>query len=134
MGTSTAQNPTYVYTTPGTYLVTLTVSGPGGTATFTATVIVNAALPPPPPPASDADLQLSKNASVTNITTGSTFDYTLTVTNNGPLDATGVVISDTLPAQVRFVSSATCSAAGSAVTCNVGALNNGASSVHTVTV
>ena len=35
--TSTADNPTHTYTTPGTYTVSLTVSGPGGSATETKT-------------------------------------------------------------------------------------------------
>ena len=35
MGTSTSANPTYTYTTPGVYDVTLTVYGLGGTASYT---------------------------------------------------------------------------------------------------
>ena len=42
-GTSTAQNPAHTYTTGGTFEAKVTVSdGKGGTATATATVIVNA--------------------------------------------------------------------------------------------
>ena len=33
IGTSTARNPVYIYNTPGTYNVSLTVSGPGGSDT-----------------------------------------------------------------------------------------------------
>ncbi len=36
-GTSTAKNPSYSYTTPGTYAVTLTVTGPGGSNQTTKT-------------------------------------------------------------------------------------------------
>lgn len=42
--TSTVQNPTHLYASPGTYTVTLTING--GTSTKTATVVVNP-LPPP---------------------------------------------------------------------------------------
>ncbi len=35
-GTSTSQNPSYTYSTPGTYTVSLTVTGPGGSNTTTA--------------------------------------------------------------------------------------------------
>jgi len=44
-GTSTAQNPSHVYTTAGTFTVSLTVTGPGGsnTATRVGLITVNAA-------------------------------------------------------------------------------------------
>jgi PKD repeat protein len=38
--TSSAQNPTVVYNTPGTYDVTLVATGPGGTSTFTRTAFI----------------------------------------------------------------------------------------------
>jgi len=41
-GASTSKNPTYIYFTPGTYKVQLTVSGPGGISTFIQTQLVNA--------------------------------------------------------------------------------------------
>jgi PKD repeat protein len=40
---STAQNPTHVFTNPGTYTVTLTVTGPGGSDSTTGTVQVGPA-------------------------------------------------------------------------------------------
>jgi PKD repeat protein len=49
-GTSTLQNPTYNYTTAGTYTVTLTVTDADGlTATSTTTASVSSSVPPPPP-------------------------------------------------------------------------------------
>lgn len=43
--TSTAQNPTHTYITPGSYTVSLTVSGPGGSAIETKTNYIKIALP-----------------------------------------------------------------------------------------
>jgi PKD repeat protein len=45
---SNVQNPTHEYTTAGNYTVMLTVTGPGGTNTFTASNYINAQLPPAP--------------------------------------------------------------------------------------
>jgi PKD repeat protein len=38
--TSTLKNPTHIYTTPGTYTVTETVTGPGGNNTITGTNVI----------------------------------------------------------------------------------------------
>jgi uncharacterized repeat protein (TIGR01451 family) len=46
------------------------------------------------------DLALTKTASVASVAAGTSYDYTLTVTNNGPNPATNVTIVDTLPAYV----------------------------------
>ncbi|MEO8607690.1 MAG: PKD domain-containing protein, partial [Chloroflexota bacterium] len=46
VGVSTDANPSYAYSTPGTYVVTLVVSGPGGDSDpFTATITVNTPAP-----------------------------------------------------------------------------------------
>lgn len=44
-----------------------------------------------------ANVTISKNVSSSQVTQGETFSYTLTLSNSGSLDATGVVITDTLP-------------------------------------
>ena len=44
-----------------------------------------------------ADVSMSKAVSSNEITIGETFSYTITLTNSGNLDATGVVITDVLP-------------------------------------
>ena len=46
-GTSSLQNPSYNYVTPGTYTVALTVTGPGGSDTLTQTNYVTVNDPPP---------------------------------------------------------------------------------------
>ena len=46
-GTSTVQNPSKTYASPGTYTVSFTVSGPGGTDVETKTAYVTVGQPPP---------------------------------------------------------------------------------------
>ena len=53
-------------------------------------------------PAADLAVGLAPSAPVA--VTGNDFGYTVTVTNNGPSDATSVVVSDTLPSGVTFLS------------------------------
>ena len=84
------------------------------------------------PPA--ADLELTKTASVASIDPGGTVTFTLTVQNNGPDAAAGTQITDTLPAGLAFVSASPgCSAAGSTITCDIGALPDEATSTLTIT-
>ncbi|MEI3801993.1 MULTISPECIES: T9SS type B sorting domain-containing protein [unclassified Chitinophaga] len=45
----------------------------------------------------DADLQITKTGDKGNIRVNSTFNYYLTVVNNGPANATGIVVTDKLP-------------------------------------
>ncbi|MBW3668976.1 MAG: DUF11 domain-containing protein [Actinobacteria bacterium] len=86
-----------------------------------------------------ADLALSKTA-VGSFVAGETGAFGLTVTNLGPsASGTPVVITDTLPAGVTFVSGGgsgwTCSASGATVTCSTAAaLAAGSSSAVTITV
>ncbi len=47
-GTSSAQNPTRIYVTPGTYTVSLTVANTAGSDTMTRTAYVTVTDPPPP--------------------------------------------------------------------------------------
>ena len=69
------------------------------------------------------DLALAKAIDKPQIHAGDTATYTLTVTNNGPLASNGAQVMDPLPAGMSFVSSPDgCVAAGSNVSCAVGAL------------
>jgi len=81
-----------------------------------------------------ANLGLSKSAP-DGVVNGGTYRYVLSANNAGPDNATGVTVTDTLPAGVSFVSS-TCgaTAAGQTVTWPIGALANGGSASCTLTV
>jgi len=76
--------------------------------------------------ASVADLALGMMASPEPVTLGNNLTYTLTVTNAGPDDATGTVLTDTLPSGVTFVSATpsqgTFMHSGNTVTANLGGL------------
>jgi uncharacterized repeat protein (TIGR01451 family) len=75
-----------------------------------------------------ADLAITKADSTDPVKVSEQFTYTLSVSNNGPDDASGVVVVDTLPAGVTFVSaSAGCVEAGGVVTCTIGDLANAGS-------
>jgi uncharacterized repeat protein (TIGR01451 family) len=56
------------------------------------------------PLAEQADLEISKADSPDPVTVGDNLTYTITVTNNGPDAAANVVVTDTLPSGVTFVS------------------------------
>ncbi|HEV2697547.1 MAG TPA: C25 family cysteine peptidase, partial [Terriglobales bacterium] len=75
-----------------------------------------------------ADLSITKSGSPNPVLKNGTLTYTLTVTNNGPQQATGVIVADTLPSQVSFVSATSsqgsCTQFAGLVTCNVGTMND----------
>jgi uncharacterized repeat protein (TIGR01451 family) len=52
----------------------------------------------------NVDLALTKTASATDAVSGDTVTYTITVTNNGPIDATGIEVMDQLPTGVTYAS------------------------------
>jgi uncharacterized repeat protein (TIGR01451 family) len=61
--------------------------------------------------------------------------YTITITNNGPLDATDVSLSDALPASSTLKSASSgCGLVGSTVVCSVGTLAAGASITLSIVV
>jgi len=76
-----------------------------------------------------ADVSLTKTAAQPTVLQGGTVAFTLDVRNDGPSDATGVVVSDPLPAGASFVpagSDGRCAEAAGAVTCTIGALGESA--------
>src|SRR5262249_6639067 len=129
-GASATALVTVTPTTGGTFTNTATVSPVGrsidtvaGNNSSSASTTVAA-----------ADLSITKTAPAT-VAAGQQFTYTLAVHNGGPNDATGVAVTDTLPAGVTFVSASTgCTNASGTVTCTVGNLANGANATITIVV
>ena len=67
----------------------------------------------------DADLSITKSGP-TQVATGGTIDYALMVSNSGPDAAPNVVVEDTLPSGVTFVTaSPECTHASGTVTCTL---------------
>ncbi len=65
-----------------------------------------------------ADLAITKKPVQTSpVAPGESFDYALTVTNNGPSQAEQITVSDTLPTALSFVSGDAGCTSGRAVTC-----------------
>ena len=83
-----------------------------------------------------ADLAIGMRANPDPVVIGSNLVYTITVTNNGPNTAKGVVVNQTLDGSLVYVSGSssqgTVSQAGGVVTCNLG--NMSARSVATISV
>ncbi|GAB4424824.1 MAG: hypothetical protein Fur0044_22880 [Anaerolineae bacterium] len=73
------------------------------------------------------NLSITKTSSPTLVAAGNSLTYTLTVANSGPSEASGVIMTDTLPAGVTFAAASTgCSNASNIVTCsNLGNVSSG---------
>jgi uncharacterized repeat protein (TIGR01451 family) len=87
--------------------------------------------------ANSADMAIVKTASPSpTVPDGDILTYTLAVTNNGPATATDVTVTDSLPADVTYLSAVstqgTCSEADGTVTCLLGTMND--ASTATVTI
>ena len=85
--------------------------------------------------ANAADVSIAKTASPDVVGVGQTLTYTIVVTNNGPGDASGVTVKDPLPTVLSFATvtttNGTCTGTQN-ITCNVGALANGATAAITI--
>lgn len=90
------------------------------TATYTASYVV-----------ASADLRMTKTVSAS----GATATWPLGVSNLGPDSAVAVVVSDTLPSRLAFVSAPGCTYAGATrvVTCTLASLASGGSQTFTLT-
>jgi uncharacterized repeat protein (TIGR01451 family) len=85
-----------------------------------------------------ADLAVTTSDVPDPVRKGQNLTYTVVVTNNGPAQATGVTLTDSLPADVSFVSATTtagsCAAVSGTITCDLGVINTGASATVTIVV
>jgi uncharacterized repeat protein (TIGR01451 family) len=82
-----------------------------------------------------ADLSITKTDSIDPVIAGNNLTYTITVNNAGPNDALNVVVTDTLPAGVTFVSTAGCAEDPNGIpTCSLGTITAGGSAQYTATV
>jgi uncharacterized repeat protein (TIGR01451 family) len=90
------------------------------------------------PTCNPADLAITKTGPAT-ATAGKDVTYTISITDNGPSNATNLVLTDTLPAGVFLgvitgPNSASCNLVASTLTCHPGNLANGGSITYTITV
>ena len=83
------------------------------------------------------NLRMTKSASNTSPGAGSDVTYTIAVSNDGPNTATGVILRDPLPNGLTYVSSTaaqgSCGASANLVTCALGSLPAGGSTMVTIT-
>ena len=139
-----------------TVIVTMDNPAAAGTTSYsnTATVADDGTRGPDPTPPNNTavdvdtiagrtpDLAVTKTDGVTSVNAGTSTTYTVTVTNQGNIGVTGVVLTDTLPANVSYVScanvsgtvSVACAHSAGVVTTTLSSLTGGASAQMTVTV
>jgi len=114
-------------TLAGTYgcTVQFLLNGMSGGDAFKETITITVPAP---------DLAIAKTGPA-QVTEGDNITYTLTARNLGPTTATGVTVSDPVPANSTFVSaSAGCAQAAGLVTCTAGTMAPGATQVFTIVV
>jgi uncharacterized repeat protein (TIGR01451 family) len=86
-------------------------------------------------PVEAADLSIDKADSADPVYVGDTFTYTLTVENLEGVTATNVLVTDTLPADVTFVTATLgCTEAAGVVVCDLGDLAVGETAVVNIVV
>jgi uncharacterized repeat protein (TIGR01451 family) len=86
------------------------------------------------PPVPTADLSIVKTVNTTTPFEGATVTYTLTVTNDGPDTASGVVVTDPLALGLTYVSASVAPDSTSPLTWNVGTLADNGTWTVDVTV
>ncbi len=119
------------------YQLTLTLSASYALPTLANTASITSSPVPDPDASNDsatdtdtvttsADLSITKTDSADPVDPGTSFFYTLTVVNNGPSDASGLTVTDTVPAGFT-ISSVTsglgsCGNLGNLATCTLASL------------
>jgi uncharacterized repeat protein (TIGR01451 family) len=118
--------------------VEIVASAPGTPTTLTNTATVTSDTPDPVPTnnsatvdtdvvSASADLSVSKSDQFDPVAVGDELAYSIVVSNSGPTAATGVTVTDTLPAGTTFLSATptqgTCGQAAGVVTCDLGTMS-----------
>ncbi len=84
------------------------------------------------------DISVSMVDSPDPVSVGANLTYTLAVTNTGPMAATGVMVTNILPASVAFVSvtssQGTCAQNGGVIACNLGVVPGATNAIITIVV
>ncbi len=109
---------------------TLSITSQGDTGVNTQVEMTTTGVVP-------ADLGLEKTVSAATVSVGAQLDYTLTVQNNSAsVAAVDIVLTDTLPAGMTFVSASNpaCTLVDNQVVCDLGGLAGGDSAVVVITV
>ncbi|HUP69124.1 MAG TPA: hypothetical protein VM142_04840 [Acidimicrobiales bacterium] len=124
----------------------VTTVDPAQTASLSNTATVSSAIPDPvaagdrvtlvTPVVASADVSVTLSDAPDPVTAGGSLVYGLTVRNAGPSNAATVVVTDTLPPEVTFVSAPDCTynPATTTVRCAAGTLAPGGSASFAVTV
>jgi uncharacterized repeat protein (TIGR01451 family) len=82
-----------------------------------------------------ADVALTQSDDPDPVVVGEALTYTIGVVNHGPAETTGIIMTETLPTGVTFVSaSAGCERDGGTVTCDPGPLASGEAATYTIHV
>jgi uncharacterized repeat protein (TIGR01451 family) len=133
---------------PRTLLLRAKAEDASGGATIINTATVSGGQPEPPGSLANnsasvsivpqlADLRLVKRASSPTVIAGKPLTYTLTITNLGPTSAVNVLLQETLPSGVNFVSitpPAGCNVTGLNISCNIGTMPNGQELTYRVVI
>jgi gliding motility-associated-like protein/uncharacterized repeat protein (TIGR01451 family) len=125
---SSIQNPTILASTSvdaGDYILTINANGCNSLPS-TVTVIIHDCI---------ADLNVVKTVNNVHPLFGQNVVFTITATNNGPYDATGVSVTDILQNGYDYISSTTTTGTYNSTTgiWTIGNLNNGATAILTIT-
>ncbi|MBI5635000.1 MAG: SBBP repeat-containing protein [Nitrospirae bacterium] len=87
---------------------------------------------------SNSDISVLMTDSPAPVLINQQVTYNVTITNNGPDAASGVLLTDTIPSDTTYVSSTpsqgTCTPSGNTLSCSIGSMINGASATVSVVV
>jgi uncharacterized repeat protein (TIGR01451 family) len=146
-GTITCSIATFASGGTATFSLTLAID-PAATGTLTNTATVSSTTPDPTPDNSTSaasapvtplspDVRVEKTANDTTFPPGANATFTIVVTNDGAVTATGTTVTDPLPPGTTFVSATstqgTCTGT-TTVVCDVGTLTAGATATITLVV